>query len=384
VGTNQRGRIKNDVHKAKALSIGLLYEEKSKFMSNIHTGIPSRPSHVRLWAKKRPGLTALIAIQIASISDELIQWFAFLNPAKKIWSNVIFDHDKLSQPPSGDIAKWLSLYKDHKTVLSVTMREVFNHIPGIDNLVKNIMDVSSPVQLQPPSRPKFSTIKPTTKDILADKYDVFDMFDQQTDQLISDWELSLKENTVTEADHEKMLQAWRNFPEVQFFFRVWVPCLFDKGMLPAECLRKARDPNWRKREPMLKYLLSLDKAVLYDPKIATLLREESLKMPYSRSATLSNWIGSPPSTPKDEKTITYLLWALIHMSCENMYKELKKEKKTCPLIGNLTHEQIYNLFCAMHKDRGPDNIFPIDEYTPDVKRMIARHKKTICRFTRTP
>jgi len=211
------------------------------------------------WESDKPWLPAFLAKLFLPISDWLFNLLDAVRTGERM--------DNLGPLPP--IRQWLRLYRAHDRVFGVLFGRAISSM-GFRSVApyegrqiwrvmrrnraladKDFLSCPSPKkrkQFPKPIRRMFALMR------MAERH-------QQ----------NLSENSGAARENHTQSDARPIEAELQFFFRVLIPCWITAKTLPAILLRRARAGDL----DALDALLRIDKAVIHDPKISEIIRAES-------------------------------------------------------------------------------------------------------------
>jgi len=146
------------------------------------------------------------------------------------------------------------------------------------------------------------------------------------------------EGTIDEELNEKLREAL-NETEINFYFRVWIPCWFLYGEYPPGLLRRARLGDVK----AIERLLRLDTRVLNDTKIGEFFHQAKEKGKKRTVERITEALRKGPKSKIDLRKVKCSIGGLISLISIFFRRRL-------------TEPEIRKLFHAVARDMGKGNI----------------------------
>ena len=170
---------------------------------------------------------------------------------------------------------------------------------------------------------------------------------------------------MTKKDEQIIARLWRT-PEMQFFFRVWMPCMVVNDMTPVELMRKARLGASRHARPehinALCDLLRLDKAAIAEPCIARYFADSYAVEGRAAFKRMAKALATPSKTLRPSQVKGYLSGYISKIASAS------GAPIESPLIGDL--------FDRVARDYGRSDTTDRDLPTGEaLTKSVQRHRK---------
>ena len=183
------------------------------------------------WGKDKHLGLVVAAQQLAMGIEPLSKWLRSIKVEELLGDHITF-------PP---LKQWIYLYKDHRR-LEKFLVEIFKEFGGIAEygayLAESFFEGIQYLRKVGPGslKKQFEGMSDDEREGIQNE--AVKILDQLYDLHKSDIESDI-EGKVDKELLEKLKKAFKK-PEMLFFLRVWVPCLFLYGEYPGKLLRKAR------------------------------------------------------------------------------------------------------------------------------------------------
>ncbi len=235
-------------------------------------------------------------------------------------------------PPADE---WLKFYRNHRRIYR-----------GVSDSFRQINDdVAKAIDFYEQYRSAVSLSRHITKDELQEMKEELTtaerkrgeaQFQEIQEIIINNFNMNnIETKKGTEEEERERLSALLNKPEVIFFARVWVPCLYLYGNYSTSLLRKARQGD----DDALEKLLRLDKTVIADKKIIELFHQGKVAKKQAIHNLFIKSLNKKPKVNLTRRKFKYELAGLI-------------SAMSISLGQRLTTPEIKELFDATSKDAG--------------------------------
>lgn len=262
---------------------------------------------VKKWINGKPLFLGTFSVIIAASAE---QFNLFLKALK---------NDKFTSAITPDNkTEWIKLYKNHRHLqksLKVNGSEFISQIVANNNTLNEILGtMGANVYEQKQVKSKYQ--KPLKQQ------------DPQIQNDIQSLCLNLIENTLetlahlSSKDNQEKLEEWKHIAsnkEMAFLFSVWLPCWLNFGKSPTMILYKARHEDLISLEELLK----IDKAAIYEPKIAEIWNQASKKPHSSQYEIIHKALAPDTKQSPGIRQTKYLLAGFISFMGEYFNFELK-------------------------------------------------------------
>lgn len=220
---------------------------------------------------------------------------------------------------------WLECYRHSKLIFNFT---ILSMLETTDNASKFQEQFALSLI---PAKQRQELIENTIREIRTYSDEERNKFNSEVADYISEMEKE-SDRLFTETYTDVSRDDARTFisrSEIQFCFRVIIPCLVLYGKFPSQLLRKARLGD----EKTMKQLAQVDHSIIHDKKIAQYIHNLSFRNPTSHRLLIRALVRDHPRPKKKDLKVDAA--ALIYLLNKMFCQALKTKKMTVPQIRQL-------------------------------------------------
>lgn len=220
---------------------------------------------------------------------------------------------------------WLKFYRCSKTVFNFTILSILETTDNASKFQEQFaLSLIPAKQRQQLIENTINEIR-TYSDEERNKFnsEIIDYIEQiknESDRLFTE-----TYNDVSQDDARTFISR----SEIQFCFRVIIPCLVLYGKFPSQLLRKARLGD----EKSMKQLAQIDYSIIHDKKITQYIHNLSFRNPTSHRHLIRALVRNRPRPKK--KDLKVAAAALIYLFNRLFSQALKTKKMTVPQVRQL-------------------------------------------------
>ena len=253
------------------------------------------------WASDKSPFLASACLSLASCSDDCLEILRKLKSGERIEGDI-------QLPPT---QKWLGLYRNHRKLYNgfvTAFRSLNDECAKLIDFYELIINAFHQIGKMTKEEFKDQIKKVPPEELQKETENVRKAFNEYN-QFIMEDDVGGKsdKHQITDTEEKKKIRRFLQTPEVMFYLRVWVPCVFLYGIYPPHLLMKARHGD----EDALEKLLRLDKSVIDDPKIMEIFHQSAVAKQRSKMSLMTQAMQRAPKVKLNLQTIKYSIAGLI-------------------------------------------------------------------------
>ena len=299
----------------------------------------------KLYGDGKPLIFVVFATQIAASADDLCELVQAFTSKKKL-------PEKVPPPPS--VKRWIAMYRRHNRMWNALIP--FDDVPGVGEATAQDASRGWRQLIAMPQDERKATLSEA-----ASEDEIHEML-----KLLLGVEFPPPQGVVTSLvryfesevkDGQDQIGEMIDSLEMQFFFRVWIPCWILYRAYPPSLMSKARSGDM----DALDDLIRLDKSAVNDPRVAEHWHRIMLGgQTGAKTRLLRAMNGQPRGSVSPQKMRSFLSGMISQLAVSLM----------CPV----TEPEIRELFNRIAFARGDKTDYQLTPSTQGLVKAIQRNR----------